>query len=161
MFDRAAHRGGPASDHDDGAGGRDSVMGGPERIAHLVGGRQLRATPKAVRHARGDHQDVVRLGLLHAFGVEHPDLARVEINAGQAAVQHPHAVEAPIAVVGDPIVERPLVRAGEPDTELLAAHMRRFGRHPDHVGVPGQVDRGEQTRIAESGDHHARAAHRN
>ena len=135
-------------------------MLGAQRIAHLFRRRQVGAAPEAVGHTGGDHQHVVRLGPLDAVGVEHPDLARVEVDAGEAAMHHPHVVEPPIAVVRDPVVARPVVGAGEPDPEFLAAHVRGLRRHADDVGVPGEMDRGEQAGVAETGDHHPRAAHR-
>ena len=51
-------------------------------------------------------------------------------------------VEPAVAVEGDEVVAGPVVGAGQPEAELLAADQRGLGGDADDVGVAGEVDRG-------------------
>ena len=77
----------------------------------------------------------------------------------QSAVDGAHPVQAAEPVERDPVGARPVLRAGQPPAQFLAADQCRFGRDSDHLGVAGEPDRGEYTAVTQPRDDDALAIH--
>src|SRR5688572_24079727 len=119
--DRGGHRCRPATDHHYRVSGREPLMGAPQVRGDLVGGLQVRAAPEPVGDAGGDHEYVVRLGPERAAGQSDLDLAGVEVETGEGAVHGAGLLEPAVAVERGPVLADPLVRARQPQAELLTA----------------------------------------
>ncbi len=84
---------------------------------------------------------------------------RGKVHSGQRALDDPYPVQAAESIEGNPVVTGPIPRAGQSDTELLAADQTRFYRNTDDVEMFGEPDRGENAHIAQARDDDAFAAH--
>ncbi|GAB4722444.1 hypothetical protein MOKP126_19900 [Mycobacterium avium subsp. hominissuis] len=133
------------------------------RVAQVradLGGRlQGGASPEAVADPGADDQRVVRLGDGCAVVAAPEYGAGGQVHPGERRLHRADAVQAPEPVERNPVIAGPVVRAGQPDPEFLAAHQGGFGGDPDDVGVPGQPDRRQDADVPEAGDDDTLAVH--
>ena len=149
---RGADGGGATADHGDRPRGGELVVSGPEAGLDLGERLEVGAAPEAVGDAGRDHQGVVRLGGRGSIGETYVDRAGLQVEAGERAVDRADVVEAAVAVEADEVVALPVLGAGQPGAELLAADQRGLAGDADEVGVPGEMDRRQQAAVAEAGD---------
>ena len=147
-----ADRCGSPTDHDHRRRDGDRLVMRVELGVDLLVRLEPGLAPESVGHAGRDYEDVVPLDGDAAVSKCHGDLPRIEVDTGQQPVHPAHAVEPSIATEGDPVVAGPVIRPRQPHSEFLPAHQFGFSRDPDHVGMPGQVDRGEDADVTQSRD---------
>ncbi len=103
-------------------------------------------------------QDVVGNPLGRAGAVD-ADGTGGEVEPGQSAVHGAHPVQSAEPVESGPVVARPFVRAGHPHAEFLSTEQTGFGGDAGDLEALGQLERGQDSGVAEPGDdnalHHA------
>src|SRR6195256_7094976 len=155
----AAHGRRAAADDNYRTGFGQPIVGGAKSLADVVVRLEMGLAPEPFGHSRRDDQRVIPLGRCRAVVVSDADGAGTKVDPGQAAVHGAHSVKAAEPVERDPVGSRPVVRTGQPPTQLLPTYQRRFSRDSNDLGVAGQSDRREHSAVAQPGDDDALALH--
>src|SRR5206468_8179874 len=125
----------------------------------LVGRLQIRLAPETVAHPGRDDQRVVGLLRRRTVVMGDDDVAGVDVDPRQGAVHGAHPVQPAELLEWNPVGASPVVRAGQPPAQFLAADQRRLRRDPYDLDVAGQPDCGEHAAIAETGNDDATQIH--
>ena len=120
-------------------GGGQPVVCGAQVGADLCGRLQCRLAPEAVGDSGRDDQRVVRLGDCRAVVAPAERRFGRQVQSGQRGLNGPHPIQPAEPVERNPVVAGPVVGAGQPDAEFLAADQCRFDRDSDDVGVAGRA----------------------
>src|ERR1700735_1079373 len=118
-----------------------------------------RPAPEAVADPGRDDQRVISLDECFAVVAAAGDGSCGQIDFGQGALDDPNRIQTTESVERDPIVAGPVARAGQPDTEVLAADQPWVERNTRDVERFGEPDRDENAYIAQARDYDAFAAH--